>query len=64
MSVFTGEIVADYTMPAPILYFKNTDEGLFKAYKEDLLSLMQKYEKQLRSRNGESNGPLNTSNAG
>ena len=64
MSVFTGEIVADYTMPAPILYFKNTDGGLFKAYKEDLLSLMQKYEKQLRSKNGEPNGPLNTSNVG
>ena len=64
MNTFTGEIVADYTMAAPILYFKYTDEALFKKYKEELLALMQKYEKQLRSKNGEPNGPLNTSNVG
>ena len=64
MSLFTGEIIADYTMASPILYFKATDEGLYHSYKEELLTLMQKYEKQLRSKNGEPNGPLNTSNAG
>ena len=64
MNTFTGEIVADYTMAAPILYFKHTDEALFKKYKEELLALMQKYEKQLRSKNGEPNGPLKTSNVG
>ena len=61
MSVFTGEIVADYTMPAPILYFKNTDESLYKQYKEELLSLMQKFEKQLREKNGKPDGPNYTS---
>lgn len=60
-TVFNGEIVADYTMASPILYFKYTDEALYKQYKEELLSLMQKFEKQLREKNGEPDGPNYTS---
>ena len=58
---FAGEIIADYTMVAPILYFTAADEELYKQYKEDLLSLLQKFEKLLREKNGTPNGPVNTS---
>ena len=61
MSEFKGEIVADYTMAAPMLYFTATDEELYKQYKEDSLTLLQNFEKLLREKNGTTNGPPHTS---
>ena len=47
MGEFDGEVVKDYTQPAPVLHFKKEDEALYKAYKEECLTLMQKYDRLL-----------------
>ena len=42
-------------------YFTAADGELYKQYKEDSLTLLQKFEKLLREKNGTPNGPLHTS---
>ena len=50
---FAGEVVKDYTQPAPALWFKEKDGDLYKAYQEESLAVSQKYFRLLVDRNGE-----------
>ena len=61
MSEFKGEIVADYTMAAPILHFREGDEELYNAYKQKSLGLLQEYSRILEEKNGKDKNKVYTS---